>query len=181
VHPPRGRASSVFELDKEISVALFACRELIINGDDSIWYRILEIFSELKGEDKEFQIYLSKYFVLDALKKIMKGELIQSINDSDLLESLPQTFLWQLIIIGLVHRAFKGAWEKHGHPGLLQDHPQDVFRKYLYGKRRESITYHTKLCKEKFPDLYKSFLETSKRYYLSDPGAAVTKTFKFSF
>jgi hypothetical protein len=178
VHPPRGRASSVFELDQEISGALFACHKLVINGNRAIQHRITEIFEEMISEDKEFLNYLIKFGKHNITDETMDATdlIIDNIT-----ENIPQSLLQQFIIIGLVHRAFKGAWEKHGHAGLLQDHPLDTFRKYLYGKRSESIAYHTKLCEEKFPDLYQGILETSKRYYLSDPGAAVKKTFKSSF
>jgi hypothetical protein len=179
VNPPRGKASPVFDFNKEISIALFTCRELLINGGKVIQHRIKEILVEMIREDEAFLNYIIRHNLVDILEIIKNKEEDDEINIVNILESIPIGFRQELIIIGLIHRAFKGAWEKHGHPGLFQDHPHDVFRKYLYGKHRDWITTHAKLCKEKFPDLYQSILDTAKRNYLGNLGAAFKKTYKF--
>lgn len=178
VNPPRGKASPVYDFNKEISMALFACRELVINADEKIQHRIKEILFEMISEDKAFLNYIVRNKLVDIIEIIRNDDKINIVN---MLDHFSGDFIRQLIIIGLVHRAFKGAWEEHAHPGLFSDPPLDVFRKYLYGRRTEWITLHAKLCKEEIPDLYQSILDTAKRRYLGNPGAAFKKKYKFQF
>ena len=81
-------------------------------------------------------------------------------------------------VVGLVDRAFRGAWEKAEHAGLLYTastdvavarkarrpvraaqalryrNPTDVLREYLYGRSRESLTNHILSMRKTRPHLY---------------------------
>jgi len=93
-------------------------------------------------------------------------------------------------VVALVDRAFRGAWDVAGHPGMYSASrdvaalretapprlryrdPHDVLREHLYGRHREALTKHILLMKKWQPDLFQLLFESWKRDYLGEPGAA---------
>lgn len=143
---PRGKAAEVYPLTSLLPAALFACQELVFLGQ----------------KDKEIQTQIKKVVKED---KELRGYCNLTASDSN-------RYRQQVFTIALVHRAFRGAWEAFGHPSLLETHPQDVFRQYLYGQRTEKIKAFFSTLAKKFPDLYQSVWDVRVRLYLGHPGAA---------
>lgn len=99
-------------------------------------------------------------------------------------------------VVGLVDRAFRGAWEKADHAGLLYTaskdvalvrkarrpvlaaqalryrDPTDVLREYHYGRKRESQTNRIINLAKTRRHIYDRLLKSWTRTYLGEPGAA---------
>jgi hypothetical protein len=80
---------------------------------------------------------------------------------------------YDALIVALVHRAFQGAWEVAGHPGLLTDGrpPVEWLRKYLYGSVRRQRALLRRL-RENHPGEYLGQLLAWGRDFLTIPGRA---------
>ena len=100
----------------------------------------------------------------------------------------------QALVVGLVDRAFRGAWEKADHAGLLYAasknvallhkagrpippslryrEPADVLREYHYGPNREPQINRILQTRKTRPSIYDLLLKSWERTYLGDPGAA---------
>jgi hypothetical protein len=110
-----------------------AARTLVELSDDDA--RLAQLLKKVREEDEALRSYVGRaeYFGWDSK---------------------------QALFVGLVDRAFRGAWEKLGLPGVVYDpnakpllqtgeavrpevayrDPRDVLRQYLYGRHRASVT-----------------------------------------
>lgn len=157
--PPRGKSSKVFPLTSLLPGALLVCRELVVKAykeaeegrEYRLGNRIREIVEEMKEEGDSYW----------TLNRVLEN-------------SFPPHVIQDFVIICLVQRAFQGAWEHFGHPGLLDKDPQDIYREYLYGQTESRKVIHDVL--QKNPSLYDFLLKELEALYLGEPGAA-TKAF----
>ncbi len=101
----------------------------------------------------------------------------------------------QALVVGLVHRAFEGAWEATNHRGLIYRanadvallrklgkrvpsaipanlfrDPRDVYRQYLY--RNRTLSEHLLKMKRDRPHLVPLYVEWAEQAFLGKPGAA---------
>lgn len=165
--PPRRGGLPVRQVTLALPAALTAVRALVAarQKDERLRARI----EEIAEKDAELNAYLQ---VVDE-------------------------FGWNLdqaLVVGIVDRALRGAWEKAGHPGIIYTgapelalykemgqvphpavryrDPADTLREYLYGQHTKPIVDSLLKVTRKSPALVKSYLEWAERTYLGEPGDA---------
>ncbi len=121
------------------------------------------------------------------------------VNDNELLAYLLhcRNMGWnpeQGVVVGLVHRAFRGAWEAAGHPGLIHRRsgkvapqvrhglppdsaipyrdPTNVLDEYLYRGQWQTLKASVRESRRGRPAVWKLTYDWWQRAYLGEPGAA---------
>lgn len=164
---PKRHGVSVYRLSRCLPAALLGAHTLVKMGDrDPQLRRQIE---GLVGEDSELTAYL-----------LVCQELGWNRD--------------QALVVGFVDRAFRGAWDAAGHPGLIYTcskavalqvrrglrpspktryrDPSDVLDEYLYGRRRQPLSAHVSQVRKTQPPVWDLIFNAWQRLYLGEPGAA---------
>ncbi len=164
---PKGPRASEYRLNRYLPAALLGAHTLVEMGDRNPQLR--RRIEELVREDPELTAYL---------------QVCQDLGWNT----------YQARVVGLVDRAFRGAWDAADHPGLIYTcskdvafqvqrglrpsletryrDPANVLDEYLYGRRRQPLSAHVSQVKKAHPAAWDLTFNAWQYLYLGAPGAA---------
>ena len=168
---PKRQGISVYRLTRYLPAALLGAHSLVAKGERDL--RLKRSINRIVVNDPELADYL--------LVCRNQGWNVD-----------------MALVVGLVDRAFRGAWEAARHPGLIYSasrevaflvqmghapppatryrDPANVIHKYLYGPPRQALTATLRQAREKakpdMPGVWSLTFDWWVRTYLGQPGAA---------